>query len=200
MNGGHLKELGWAFSVFQNVTLGDRTAMIRFPKKEKKKVNMRWIIILSLGLVVMASCGDSARGDNRTIKEAATIHEEILTRHDSIYSALTKEKKRISAELEAGISRKDKKSAYESMIRSIDKSFRALSSWEESVVAVPGFEHKHTGEHHHHSHDPMKEEIAASMSDKEILELQRALRSRLGEVSTQIRGLLLTIESYDQNG
>ncbi|MFT4772196.1 MAG: transcriptional regulator of heat shock response [Cryomorphaceae bacterium] len=199
MNGEHLKELGWAFSVFQNVTLGDLTAMTRFPRKKKKKVNMRWIIILSLGLVVMASCGDSARVDNRTIKEAATIHEEILTRHDSIYTALTNEKKRISAELEAGISRQKKKSAYESMIRSIDKSFRALSSWEESVVAVPGFEHKHTGEHHH-SHDPMKEEIAASMSDKEILALQRALRSRLGEVSTQIRGLLLTIESYDQNG
>lgn len=160
---------------------------------------MRWIIILSLGLAVMASCGESGRGDNRTIKEAAAIHEEIITRHDSIYSALLKEKKRISAELEAGISRKEKKSAYESMIRSIDKSFRALNSWEESVVPVPGYQHKHDGEHHH-SHDPMKEEIAASMSDKEILELQLALRSRLGEVSTQIRGLLLTIESYDQNG
>ena len=85
------------------------------------------------------------------------------------------------------------------MLRSIDKSFRALSSWEESVVAVPGYQHKHDGEHHH-SHDPMKEEIAASMSDKEILQLQLALRARLGEVSTQIRGLLLTIESYDQNG
>ena len=89
---------------------------------------MRWIIILSLGLVVMASCGDSARVDNRTIKEAATIHEEILTRHDSIYTALTNETKRISAELEAGISKQKKNSAYESMIRSIDKSFRALSS------------------------------------------------------------------------
>jgi hypothetical protein len=160
---------------------------------------MRWIIILSLGLAVMASCGESSRKDNRTIKEAAAIHEEIMTRHDSIYSALLEEKKRISAELETGISRKEKKSAYESMLRSIDKSFRALSSWEESVVAVPGYQHKHDGEHHH-THDPLKEEIAAGMSDKEILELQLALKARLGEVSTQIRGLLLTIESYDQNG
>jgi len=160
---------------------------------------MRWIIILSLGLAVMASCGESSRKDNRTIKKAAAIHDEIMTRHDSIYSALLKEKKRINAELEAGISREEKKSAYESMLRSIDKSFRALGSWEESVVTVPGYEHKHDGEHHH-SHDPMKEEIAAGMSDKEILQLQIALRSRLGEVSAQIRGLLLTIQSYDQNG
>lgn len=159
---------------------------------------MRWIIILSLGLAVMASCGDSGRGQNRTMKEAAVIHEEIMSRHDSIYSALQREKKRVTAELEAGISNQDKRSAYESMIRSIDKSFRALASWEESVVAVPGYEHKHDGEHHH-SHDPMKEEIAAGMSDKEILQLQIALKERLEEVSAQINGLLITIETYDQN-
>jgi len=153
---------------------------------------------MSLGLVVMASCGDSGRGQNRTIKQAAAIHEEIMTRHDSIYSALTREKKRINAQLEAGISNKEKESAYNSMIRSIDKSFRALNSWEESVVAVPGYEHKHDGAHNH-SHDPMKEEIAAGMSDKEILQYQQALKERLEEVATQIRGLLTTIESYDLN-
>lgn len=199
MNGVLLKELGWELNVFQNVTRGDRMAMIRYRERKKKKTNMRWIIILSLGLAILGSCGDSDRKENRTIKKAAAIHEEIMTRHDSIYTALTKEKERINAALEAGISNKDKKSAYQSMIRSIDKSYRALSSWEESVVMVPGFEHDHNGAHHH-SHDPMKEEIAANMSDKEILELQIALRARLGEVSAQIRGLLLTIESYDQNG
>jgi hypothetical protein len=176
--------------------------MTRFLKKEKQKkqkVNMRWIIIFILGLAVMASCEDSDRGQNRTIKEAAAIHEEIMTRHDSIYSALTQVKTRVTAELEAGISEKDKKSAYDAMIRSIDKSFRALASWEESVVSVPGYEHKHVGEHHH-SHDPMKEEIAAGMSDKEILELQVALKERLDEVAAQIKGLLITIDMYDQNG
>ena len=176
--------------------------MIRFPRREKQKkqkVNMRWIIILSLGLAVMVSCGDSGRSQNRTIKEAAAIHEEIMTRHDSIYSALTQVKTRVNKELKEGISNKDKKSAYDAMIRSIDKSFRALASWEESVISVPGYEHKHNGDHHH-SHDPMKAEIAAGMSDKEILELQIALKERLDEVADQIRGLLITIDMYDQNG
>lgn len=160
---------------------------------------MRWIIILSLGLTMMVSCSDSGRGQNRTIKQAAAIHEDIMTRHDSIYSALTKVKKRVNAELEAGIPNKDKKSAYQSMLRSIDKSFRILNSWEESVVTVPGYEHKHDGEHNH-SHDPLKEEIAAGMSDKEILQLQQALQERLEEIVPQIKGLLTTIEMYDQNG
>jgi hypothetical protein len=155
-------------------------------------------MILSLGLMVLTSCGDSGRGQNRTIKQAAAIHEEILTRHDSIYSALEREKKRINEQLSSGTLNTDKKSAYESMIRSIDKSFRILGTWEESVVGVPGFEHAHE-EHGHHSHDHLKEEIAKGMSDKEILELQQALQGRLEEVSSQINGLLTTIEMYDQN-
>jgi hypothetical protein len=155
-------------------------------------------MILSLGLMVLTSCGDSGRGQNRTIKQAAAIHEEILTRHDSIYSALEREKKRINEQLSSGTLNADKKSAYESMIRSIDKSFRILGTWEESVVGVPGFEHAHE-EHGHHSHDHLKEEIAKGMSDKEILELQQALQGRLEEVSSQINGLLTTIEMYDQN-
>ncbi len=159
---------------------------------------MRFIMILSLGLMVLTSCGDSGRGQNRTIKQAAAIHEEILTRHDSIYSALEREKKRINEQLSSGTLNTDKKSAYESMIRSIDKSFRILGTWEESVVGVPGFEHAHE-EHGHHSHDHLKEEIAKGMSDKEILELQQALQGRLEEVSSQINGLLTTIEMYDQN-
>jgi len=199
MNGEPFGEPGWASSEFQNVILGDHTVMTLSLRKKENRSSMRLLVILSTIVTVIASCGDSSRADNRTIKEASQIHEEILTRHDSIFSALTEEKERISAALESGISNKDKKSAYQSMLRSIDKSFRVLATWEESVVAVPGFEHNHDGEHHH-SHDHMKEEIAASMSDKEILELQRALQDRLGEVSTQIRGLLLTIESYDQNG
>lgn len=162
---------------------------------------MRWMISLSMGISVMMimSCGDSGRGQNRTIKEAATIHNKMMTRHDSIFTALKKEKERINQQLESGISNKDKKSAYESMIRSIDKSFRILGSWEESVVTVPGTEHKH-GENCNHDHDHHKEDLAKNLSDKELLQLQEALQERLEEVATQIKGLLTTIEMYDQNG
>ncbi|MEM9051725.1 MAG: hypothetical protein AAGC47_06700 [Bacteroidota bacterium] len=162
---------------------------------------MRLIIAAIFGIIIMVSCGESGREQNRTIKKAAAIHEEILERYDSLYSALKAEDERIVAELEAGISNTKRKSAYESMKRSIDKSFRLLATWEESVVAVPGVEHHHDHDgEHHHSHDHMKEDIAESMSDKEILELQRALQVRLNEVATGIRGLLNTIEMYDQNG
>jgi len=161
---------------------------------------MRYLLILSLGMMMaMTGCDNSDGGQNSTVKKAGAIHEEIMTRHDSIYSALEKEKARIEGQLNAGISNAKKKSAYQSMLRSIDKSFRILNSWEESVVGVPGFEHAH--DHHgHHSHDHLKEEIAKGMSDREILQLQQALKERLEEVSTQINGLLTTIEMYDKNG
>ena len=156
------------------------------------------IIAAFFGIIIMVSCGESGREQNRTIKQAAAIHEEILERYDSLCGALKAEDERIVAELEAGIENAKRKSAYESMKRSIDKSFRLLATWEESVVAVPGVEHDHDGEHHH-SHDHLKEDIAENMSDKEILELQRALQVRLDEVATGIGGLLHTIEMYDQN-
>jgi hypothetical protein len=43
----------------------------------------------------------------------------------------------------------------------------------------------------------MKEDILDGMSDKEILELQKALKARLEEVAKEIRGLLNTIEMYE---
>jgi len=160
---------------------------------------MRLIIVVILGIIVIASCDNSGREQNRTIKEAAAIHEEILVRYDSLFEALSSENERINDALKTGISNPKRKSAYESMKRSIEKSFRLLASWEESLVSVPGVEHHHHDGHHHH-HDHSKDNIVASMSDKEILELQLALKTRLDEVATGIRGLLTTIEMYDQNG
>lgn len=172
--------------------------MTPYLKMKKRRNSMRIIGLMIVGIAIMASCGDSGRSQNRSIKEAAAIHEEILTRHDSIYSALQEKKERIQNRLETQNPTGEKKKSYEAMIRSIDKSFRILGTWEESVVGVPGFEHNHEeGEHHHHDHDHMKEDILDGMSDKEILELQKALKARLEEVAKEIRGLLNTIEMYE---
>jgi ABC-type nickel/cobalt efflux system permease component RcnA len=160
---------------------------------------MRIIGLLIIGLTVLMSCGETGRSQNRAIQEAAAIHEEIMTRHDSIYDALLTKKDRIREKLDTEKPQGEMKTSYEAMIRSIDKSFRILETWEESVVGVPGFEHDH-GEgdhHHHHHHDHMKEDILKDMSDKEILELQKALKVRLDEVAKEIRGLLTTIDMYD---
>jgi len=158
------------------------------------------LIFTAMALMLLASCGETGRGQNRSVKEAAQIHEEIMTRHDSIYNALENEKNRITSKMSTYRGNEEKEKIYNAMLRSIDKSFRILGTWEESVVGVPGFEHKHEdGDHHHHHHDHMKEDIVNEMSDKEILELQRALKTRLDEVSKEIRGLLTTIEMYESN-
>ncbi len=158
---------------------------------------MRTLLILISAIVVLAACDNTGRSENRNIKKAAAIHEEILTRHDSIYSALLEKREDIEKRL-ANTPGGEMKVSYEAMIRSIDKSFRILKTWEESVVGVPGHEHHHHDHdgHHHHSHDHAKEAILEDMSDKEILELQEALKFRLDEVATEIRGLLTTIEMY----
>jgi hypothetical protein len=164
--------------------------------KERKTEMKKTIPFLLIVLTLFASCNDSGRAKNRKLQEAAKIHEDIMTRHDSIYSKLLREKERVSEVLEEGNLSSDKQGAYESMIRSIDKSFRILGTWEESVVGVPGFEHHH-GEHTHHDHDHASDEILDGMSDEEILELQKAYQTRLSDVIEQIEGLLTTIEMYE---
>lgn len=162
---------------------------------------MRISSLLIIIILILSGCGKTGRSQNRSIKEAAKIHEEIMTRHDSIYSALNTEKERITTKIGTVTGNPEREKVYNAMLRSIDKSFRILGTWEESVVGVPGYEHKHEeGEHHHHHHhDHMKEDIVNEMSDKEILEIQKALKTRLDEVAKEIRGLLTTIEMYENN-
>lgn len=157
------------------------------------------IFLLTLLLV---ACG--GKKDNRLLKEAAGIHEETMQRYDSMYHALLDKQSEIEARID-GLSG-DKKSANESMLRSIDKGLRILEGWEESVVGVPGYEfdyHQHAhGEgdgHDHHHHDQRdNDQILRGMNDKEVLALQKALKSRLAEVSQEINNLLDTIKLYEE--
>jgi hypothetical protein len=47
-----------------------------------------------------------------------------------------------------------------------------------------------------HSHDAARDDLAANMSDQEILELHQAYEVRLKEVSKEINKLLDTIKMY----
>lgn len=154
----------------------------------------RFTIVLVVFVLAtnLQSCG--SRGENRKIMEAAVIHRDFMQRHDSLFNALTAEKERVTGLLQTE-KNKEKIQAYESMNRSLDRSFRLLSSWEEAVIGVPGVEHDHNGHNHDHSND----DLIDDMSDKEILELQKAYSMRLDEVNKKIKELLTTIELYSQN-
>lgn len=151
--------------------------------------------------VVFVAC--EGKSGNRQLREAAAVHEEILATHDSIYHRLVDKREEINARIDA--LPPDKRSANESMLRSIKKSMNILNSWEESLVGVPGyeFEHHHDHDHgdggdHHHHHERENDQMLRGMSDKEILELQKALRSRLKEVKAEIDNLMDTIEMYER--
>lgn len=156
------------------------------------------IFLLTL---LMVSCG--GKKDNRLLKEAAAIHEETMQRYDSLYHELLDKRAEIEGRIDGLYG--DKKSANESMLRSIDKSLRILDGWEESVVGVPGYEfdyHHHNHgegdghEHHHHSKRD-NDQILRGMNDREVLALQKALKARLAEVSQEINNLLDTIKLYE---
>lgn len=163
-------------------------------KEEKHKMKKSALSILPFLLVaiLVAACGD--RSENRQVKQAAEIHKEIMQRHDSIYNSLTTKQKWVTEQLES--ERNEKMvSAYRSMDRSLDRGFKLLASWESAVVGVPGVPHKHHPGHTH-SHD---EDIVDRMSDKELLDLQKAYKARLDEVEKKVENLLETIDTYMAN-
>ncbi len=144
-------------------------------------------------LAVTTACG--GRGDNKKLQEAKAIHTSFMQTYDSTYFALEEEQTRVIKLIAKTPETDERYSAYQSMKRSIDKSFGLLKSWQEAVVPVPGMEHDHDS-HAPHDHDPAREATVKGMSDQEILDLQKAYKTRLDEVSTEINNLLETIQNY----
>jgi hypothetical protein len=159
-------------------------------KKRFSSVLIALVLILSF-----AACG--GKSENRKIIEAAAIHTTFMDRYDSLYHILHDEKVRISENLSAVDQSDPRRSAYESMLRSIDRSIGLLEGWEEAVVGVPGLErpHHHHGEGHKHNQD--NDALMKSLSDQEILDLQKAYATRLDDVIKEINTLLGAIKIYD---
>lgn len=161
---------------------------------------MKLTALAVLGLITLTFIGCEGKSGNRQLKEAAAIHEEILVKYDSIYHTLTDKQDEINARIESLDA--EKKSANESMLRSIKKSIDILEGWEESLVGVPGYDFEHLHHHgedgHHHEHSRENDSMLRGMSDKEVLELQKALRERLNEVAVEIGNLMDTIKMYEK--
>lgn len=154
-------------------------------------------ILTLLGLVLLfAACG--GRSENRKMVEAAAIYEQILIKHDSIYNMLQKHDQRVDNILAKVPESDPDRVAYESMKRSIDRSFNLLESWMDGVAEFPGSEHVHDS-NSPHKHDHKKERLMESMSDEEILELQKAYKTRLDEVGLKINELITTIDMYTKD-
>lgn len=162
--------------------------------KRKIAISATFLFLLAISLTWFAC--DSGRGQNRVLREAAQIHTETMARYDSVYAALEAEKTEVEAKIARTDPTDERMKAYESMIRSIDKSMRLLDGWDEAVIGVPGLKESNTAHHHHNHQDDAK---LSELSDKEILKLQKAYRTRLNEVITQVNGLLTTIEMYEND-
>jgi hypothetical protein len=161
---------------------------------------MKMTLLLAMALLTLGFAGCEGKSGNRQLKEAAAIHEEVLLKYDSIYHTLTDKREEINDRI--GSLDAERRSANESMLRSIKKSLDILEGWEESLVGVPGYDfeqsHQHGEEGHNHKHANENDAMLRGMSDKEVLELQKALRGRLNEVAVEIGNLMDTIKMYEK--
>jgi len=158
---------------------------------------------LAVFSLVVLTCACVNRDDNRKIIEAREIHVAMMQRYDSLQSALSKEEGKLKDLLNQE-SNADKRSVYESMSRSIDRSKDLLYTWEESVIGVPGLppmDHKHHNHDGEHKHDHgQKDEVLKTLSDDEILSFQNAYATKLNELTEKVNELLTTMEMHEYYG
>ena len=149
----------------------------------------KWFGAITL-LILIISCTD--RANDVQIKEAAKIHLKATAKQDSIRDILVKEKMKLEALLETE-SLDTNKQNYKALLSGVNNGIKYLDEWSKDVIGVPGLKH-HEG--HSHSHN---EEILENMSDREILELQKAYSNKLDTIGVRISEVITTIELYSQN-
>jgi len=145
--------------------------------------------------VALFSCS-SDRSEDVQIKKAAEIHLKAVAKSDSIMKILKSQKKHVQNQLKTETINANVQS-YNAMLKSIDRSMSLLKDWNRDVVGVPGLEHEHNHEHDHsHNHD---DDMLDDLSDREILELQKAYSEHLDKIEDKISEVITTIELYSQD-
>jgi len=150
------------------------------------------ILVFALALTVVSCSSD--RSKNLQIQKAADIHLKAVAKSDSIMKILVRQKKQVQKSLESETIPSNVKS-YKAMLKSLNKSITLLNDWNNDVAGVPGLEHEHDHSHDH-NHD---EDILDDMSDREILELQKAYSEHLDKIEDKISEVITTIELYSQD-
>jgi len=173
---------------------------IRCLKKQKNQMKrFKSLVVVLVGMLLIVSCS-SDRTKNVQIKKAAEIHLKAIAKHDSIMDILVRQKKQVENSLESETMSSNIQS-YKAMLKSLEKSMALLNEWDNNLVGVPGLKDEH--EHgHNHSHDHThhhNEDILDDMSDREILELQKAYSEHLDKIEDKISEVITTIELYSQD-
>src|SRR5690554_6989279 len=152
-----------------------------------KQKSGSFLLIISMAFMSF-SCGN--RGENRKLVEAASIHDRMIAKHDSIYIMLEEQKRRVDAKLSKLSETDPDRIAYESMNRSIERSYKLLESWREGLAEVPNYSR---------DAENGNDKNAKGMSDQKILDLQKAYNTRLDEVGRKINELITTMEMYTKD-
>ncbi len=118
--------------------------------------------ILFLALVI----GCSQSGDESSLKEAAEIHDVTMKAAHSLSLKISSLKRM----------EKDLPTADQDSLQAV---MRDLSAWYDNVVEVPGFDDHDHSHGHDHDHDHSQKEYLESLTDQQILQIQKELKTEL---------------------
>ncbi|MEH0157387.1 hypothetical protein V6R21_24960 [Limibacter armeniacum] len=113
--------------------------------------------------LIMGACGTKHERDEKTLKQAAEIHNEMI---------------KSAHILEERLEDYGRDSLNNALTDSVKVWKKYLDTWEEDVVEVPGNKdhHDHEGGHHHHDHQQVK------VTPNQMLAIQQELKKRLDQL------------------
>jgi hypothetical protein len=121
-------------------------------------------------VVISALLSCQSAGPSSTLKEANEVHQASIMIHKDCTKVLD--------------SLKIVHDGNVAVLTKLDSLTAVLTTWEENLWEVPGFEHDHDHNHQGHHHTP-----APSMTDASMLEYQLEARKAVEEVKELLRAI-----------
>ena len=147
-------------------------------------------------IMLAAGCGEE---QSATLKEAISVHDEVVRLSNELHESLVAELGAKSDEIQAAFAAGDTALArqlqrLEAELSALDMRFHEVS---ESVIEVPGHDHDHDhghdhGHDHDHDHDHSHGHSAPSLeglSDEDVLEIQQALKESMEAIRAELKAL-----------
>ncbi len=140
---------------------------------------MKWLPLL----VLVLACSSTSTEDKKLFQQSVEAHEAALSMGEQVKDNLSRLSSYLdSQEISSEMWLKD----------SVEVLNLDYSSWQESIVEVPGHEHEHHDhDGHDHSHDHSSD---PDLTPEMVLEIQQDLRIQAERLNARVEEILNTIQ------
>ena len=145
------------------------------------------ILFVGLSLAFLSACGTK---QDPLLQEAAQVHNQAIAVHDEVMKQL-EDAQQLTQKLKARRESADStgRAAIDGLIAEMDSSQKAMDTWMNEVVEVPGEEgHNHShvhkkAENHDHAHDHAAQ---PEVTPQQMLDIQKEMKKNIEKIQADL--------------